>query len=808
MSKLKKELLIDVDDARAVGQSAIFDDIRITVLTDRMIRIEVDGERTFEDAPTEKIWHRAFEKSDYNVIENSKFIIVTTKSASFKIDKNKRKLKSVKLLGGEVVTNFKKGNLKGTCRTLGGTRGRRKLEDGIISRSGVAILDDSSSLTYDGYGEIREREHDTLDIYVFAYGNKYREAVRDLYRLTGEAPLIPRFALGNWWSRYKAYTQEEYLSLMDDFITKDIPITVATVDMDWHLVENIPKKYRTKEMNPWDATGWTGYTWNKELFPDYKKFLKELHDRNLRVTLNLHPAHGVRAYEDMYMDMALELGVDYRNEDPVRFDLTDPEFVNAYFSILHHPYEKDGVDFWWIDWQQGNKTNLRGLDPLYVLNHYHYLDNARGVKRGLILSRYAGIGSHRYPLGFSGDTTTNWKCLKFQPYFTATSSNVGYTWWSHDIGGHMGGAKDDELYARWIQLGVFSPIMRLHSTSNDIMGKEPWNYSKPIERIAEGYLRFRHSLIPYIYTMNMRTHKDGLALIEPLYYTNPDDERAYRFKNEFMFGSELLVAPITSPTDRRTLTAPVKVFLPKGRWTDIFTGQVYNGNTVVEMNRGIDNIPVLAKEGAIIPLAEQGKILSSVDNPETMRLLVYKGTGEFTLYEDDGETYEYRNGRFATRKFAIDNSHDRMSFTIFPTEGDINVTPEKRKYIVTFSDIIRYVRAEIRINDSVIASELSAKNGVIEYEAELLPTDKLIIKLIGAVTRGNGKLSENIMRIFSRYQYSNIIKTQLYKEFKGVESPALLKSKIEDFTIGNAHRRLCSQLKELLGMEFDIKRSK
>ena len=208
------------------------------------------------------------------------------------------------------------------------------------------------------------------------------------------------------------------------------------------------------------------------------------------------------------------------------------------------------------------------------------------------------------------------------------------------------------------------------------------------------------------------------------------------------------------------------------------------------------------------PLAEQGKILSSVDNPETMRLLVYKGTGEFTLYEDDGETYEYRNGRFATRKFAIDNSHDRMSFTIFPTEGDINVTPEKRKYIVTFSDVIRYVRAEIRINDSVIASELSSKNGVIEYEAELLPTDKLIIKLIGAVTRGNGKLSENIMRIFSRYQYSNIIKTQLYKEFKGVESPALLKSKIEDFTIGNAHRRLCSQLKELLDMEFDIKRSK
>lgn len=115
--------------------------------------------------------------------------------------------------------------------------------------------------------------------------------------------------------------------------------------------------------------------------------------------------------------------------------------MEAYFEYLHHPYENEGVDFWWIDWQQGKKSSLKGLDPLWALNHYHYLDNCRGGKRGMILSRFAQAGSQRYPLGFSGDTTINWNCLRFQPYSTAAAANIGYTWWSHDIGGHMRGKR-------------------------------------------------------------------------------------------------------------------------------------------------------------------------------------------------------------------------------------------------------------------------------------------------------------------------------------------------------------------------------
>ena len=127
------------------------------------------------------------------------------------------------------------------------------------------------------------------------------------------------------------------------------------------------------------------------------------------------------------------MGIDPASEIAVQFDPADPHFMEVYLKDLHHPLEEEGVDFWWIDWQQGTVTKVPGLDPLWMLNHYHYLDSSWKGNRSLTFSRYAGVGSHRYPVGFSGDTVISWESLAFQPYFTNTASNVGYGWWSHDI---------------------------------------------------------------------------------------------------------------------------------------------------------------------------------------------------------------------------------------------------------------------------------------------------------------------------------------------------------------------------------------
>lgn len=144
------------------------------------------------------------------------------------------------------------------------------------------------------------------------------------------------------------------------------------------------------------------------------------------------------------------------SKQPIPFHIADKRFVKNYFELLHHSMEDQGVDFWWIDWQQGEKSEMKGLDPLPWLNHLHYMDSGRRGTRNLIYSRWGGLGNHRYPIGFSGDTLVYWTALQFQPYMTATASNVLYGWWSHDIGGHMGGETEPELYARWVQFGALS----------------------------------------------------------------------------------------------------------------------------------------------------------------------------------------------------------------------------------------------------------------------------------------------------------------------------------------------------------------
>ncbi len=564
---------------------------------------------------------------------------------------------------------------------------------------------------------------------------------------------------------------------MQRFTDSEIPVTVATIDMDWHWVdikkqfgkeisEFIKKSrkvdgFKNNVMATFQSSGWTGYSWNTDLFPDYKEFLQTLQDSNFKVTVNLHPCDGVRFFEDMYKEFAEFMGIDPESKKTIEFDISDKKFTEGYFKFIHNKYEEEGVDFWWIDWQQGVKSPVKGLDPLWWLNHYHSLDIARNGKRPLILSRYAGIGSHRYPLGFSGDTIVVWSALDFQPYFTANASNIGYSWWSHDIGGHHMGKRDDELYIRWLQFGVFSPINRLHSTSNEFLGKEPWKFSKDTEKNATEYLRLRHRLIPYIYTMNMLTHRDSRPLMEPMYYEYPENDDAYNVPNEYMFGTELIAAPITEKLSRKTLTASAEVWLPEGRYTDIFTGRIYNGNKKLKMFRDLSSIPVLAKEGAIIPLATDDRT-NNWKNPEDMEILIYRGNGKFRLYEDDGETMNYKNGAFAETQFDVTEENEDVIFTINPAEGDLSVIPEKPRYTLSFKDITDSEKIFVTLDGKRIPFEQSKQNGTLVITAEISPTEKFRVTMRGIKAKVNPPKKEMLTDLLSKVQGSNNAKMVLY----------------------------------------------
>ncbi|WP_051226773.1 glycoside hydrolase family 31 protein [Butyrivibrio sp. MC2013] len=677
------------------------DNYRFTMLTSRLIRMEYSPSGLFLDSPSQVVINRRFDPVSFDVREENGRIVISTQDLIINYDKKAFSSEGlvVRLRNGCSISDAgwhfgdKIRDLGGTARTLDGADGEIEIGPGILSRDGFTILDDSRSAYIGDDSWIHPREEeDSHDIYFFGYGRDYEGCLKDYFELTGYPALLPRYALGNWWSRFYRYSEDSYNKLLDDFAREDIPFSVAVMDMDWHIVDT-PEGY---------GTGWTGFSWNKELFPDPQSFVKSLHERGMKVTLNLHPADGIRAFEDCYEDVCKELGADPKEKKTFDFVVTDKNFMDAYFKGAIAPLEKEGVDFWWLDWQQGSHSGIEGVDALWMLNHLHFMDMASSEKRPMIFSRFAGPGSHRYPIGFSGDSVCSWKSLEFQPRFTATASNIGYSWWSHDIGGHMGGKRDNELTVRWVQFGVFSPIMRLHSTSNEFYSKEPWTFPVMERTILDDFLRLRHRLIPYIYTMNVLTHKAGIPLIRPIYYEN-DCFPAYEFPGEYLFGSEMLVAPITSQMDPETLTAAVETWIPDGTYYDYFTGQIIRGGKRL-MRRSLGTIPVLVKAGGIIPMASDISCNEPEAIPAELDLEIFAGAeGEFTLIEDKGQ--KDPSGAFMTT--------------------DIRYTPQNVDAVITIgsSSSIRR-RYNIRLrgagepNKVILSSASGEKELVFEYDNE------------------------------------------------------------------------------------------
>ena len=766
---------------------------RFTVLTPQLIRMEYSTENIFEDRASQTAFHRDFDKVEFETYQQNGNLLIKTKELilTYKTGEEfSHDTLSVKLIN-EPATKWCFGdeieNIGGTARTLDMVNGARTLSDGVCSRFGVAVIDDSDSMMLDDDGWISLRTANAKDIYFFGYGYNYRGAVSDFMRLTGVPPLLPAYALGNWWSRYYEYTQESYTELMEQFKQADIPFSVGVIDMDWHTVdvpEDIIEDFEKDfvKINPYHQFGWTGYSWNEKLFPDYKAFLKNLKERNLHTALNLHPAMGVRAHESMYDEMAKASGIDPKSKKRVPLDIVNPEAMENYFDIIHHPYESEGVDFWWMDWQQGtnywwihglnydeSKRNpLEKVDPLWMLNHLHILDITRDGKRPMFFSRYAGPGSQRYPVGFSGDTMITWDSLRFQPYFTATASNIGYCWWSHDIGGHMSGYRDDELVNRWMQLGVFSPINRLHSTKGQFMCKEPWTLGDETAKTATKWLRLRHQLFPYIYTMNYRTHTQCLPLVEPMYYLYPKCSAAYEVPTQFMFGTELMIAPITEPNNKIDNLGRAEVWLPKGDWFDFETGRHYlsEKGRRMEVFRDNSSYPIFAKAGAIVPMCSHYEHDNRIINDENIELFVFPGNNNsFTLYEDAGEYSDYKNGAYATTEFEL-NYGEKAVFTINPAKGDLSLIPAKRNYKIHLRGFNENVNVQVMVDgEKLNCSECINSNNTITLEISainVLSEIKVVVTGDQLIT-DNGNINNLIYDLLCKSQLAFGRKDAIYK---------------------------------------------
>lgn len=785
-------------------------EVRFTVLSKNLIRIEYDRDAQFEDRATQSVINRVFDETEFSV-ENSEYETVI-KTSDLELTYRPESGFTPQGLFIKVICMPENpiwhfgdvlNTLKGTYRTLDGAGDPHPLEsielgDGVCSREGYSILDDSKSLVVLEDGWIEPRKKDVFDLYFFGFGHDYIGATKALYQLTGMPPLLPNYVFGNWWSRFYNYSQSGYQNLMTSFTNKDIPFTVAVIDMDWHWSRGAGGK-------PWYET-WTGYSWNTELFPDPKEFLNWLHDHNLHPALNLHPAKGIQDHEDMYEEMALALGIDPASKKPVEFQPANKDFWEPYFNIVHHPHEDAGVDFWWMDWQQGTSTDMPGLDPLWALNHFHSLDCERGDKRPMFFSRYSGPGSQRFYVGFSGDTQSSWEVLSYEVMFTATAANIGYPYWSHDVGGFHGGVRDDELYARWVQFGAFSPISRLHSSDNDFMSKEPWHFGAAAEKAASLALRMRHAMFPYLYTMNHRTHTEGLPLCMPLYYLHPEEENAYRYKNEYYFGSEMIFSPITEKCNPVTKLAKNKLWLPEGKWIDYNSGLIYEGGRELTVYRCLRDFPLFCKAGAIFPLNIYTDKSNKQDGCGGRDIYIYPGADNtFTLYEDEGVNNRYLDGHFATTEFSIKWTDTRAEFKISPAKGDTLLLPEARDYFLRFVAFSKNATVTIRSGDNKTLSYKCYFQGVANTLEFAISDVSTIHGMEIVIEDKNGLMSANdcvSKRFFDRIlqsQISNNDKMKLYKIL--TESKYNLAQRYMELSkCTNIEPELIDALKELLNL--------
>ena len=732
---------------------------RFTVLTPQLIRMEWAEDGLFEDRATFGVVNRKLPVPAYKVRRSGKGVTISTGGLPL-VYKGPGKFDGKTLradfrLNGKKVTwtpdSTPEGNLLGTTRTLDGCDGEQVADPfdlGVVSRDGWAVLDESGRHLFvpvesDWKQWVAEpRDGDRQDLYLFAYGHDYKGAVRDFTKIAGRIPLPPKYAFGYWWCRYWQYSDYELVDLARHFKDLDIPADVMIIDMDWHETW-APDEYPGLKDESGEGLGWTGYTWKKEFFPNPENLLTTLHNFGLKTSLNIHPASGIQVYEEPYERFVKDYlsrtsdydgPKNYRKEDGtpayVPFRMDQIAWADAYMNSVMHPFEKQGVDFWWLDWQQYRQSRyVKGLSNTFWLNYTFFQDMVRqsegeGLKarRPMIYHRWGGIGSHRYQVGFSGDTYATWKVLGYLPWFTATAANVGYGYWGHDIGGHQQprgvNETDPELYTRWLQGGVFTPIFKTHSTKNMSMEKRFWVFPDHFDAMRAA-IRLRYTLSPYIYTAAREAYDTGISLCRPLYYDYPEADEAYTWKEEFLFGNDILATVVAAPADKVTGLAAREMWFPEeDDWFDVATGALYRGGTTAGLSYTIDENPWFVKAASVIPLApEDIHSLQEVSNVARLLVAPGDGTSSTVLYEDDGATQAY-SANYCTTKISLQAEPGRKTLVVAPREGSYDGAPATRHIRVEFASVLP--PTSVRVNGKVVPYDRFAGDGQWTYDGSEL----------------------------------------------------------------------------------------
>ena len=674
---------------------------RFTVITEGIIRCEYSADETFVDAPTLLANRTGFSPCAGTVSDGC--VTICTGKIRLSYTENGKPFEkenlSAQITCGDFCCDWYFGkpqtkNLKGTLVTLDGVDGFRDTPDGLISRDGWVVIDDSGSpVLSDGWIANRSENH-KQDIYLLAYGLDYKQALRDFAVLSGDFALPRKYFFGSWYSRWWAYTEDDFRKIVDEYEEHGFPLDILVMDMDWHYsdwhyAEGDPKP-TYGHGHAGGNLGWSGYSWQRRYLPHAEELLRELAEKGIRVTLNDHPADGVRDTDEVYPGFAADMGLNAEKKENIPFNAGDQKYMEAFFRNAHHHFEEQGVSFWWLDWQQDylfpEVPGVKGLSHLPWLNRLYFENSRREGRRGQSFSRWGGFGDHKHPAYFSGDCVSTWEALAYEVQMTVSAANAGCFWWSHDIGGFQDVTKSDELYVRWVQFGAVSAALRLHMCGEENFDRRPWTWGERACGVMREMFRLRSRLFPYIYSSAYRSAKEALPLLKPMYYENPETEEAYRYPDQYYFGPDMIASPVTEKGAGQDCTAEKEIYLPDGIWYDWFSGARFAGSTTVTVSSPLETFPLFVRGNAGIVSQPYTNRMASAPLQELILTVFDGGEGTHTtfLYEDDGESCCEENGAFLKTEIETVREADRLILRFRPSGNGFSSLPEKRNLTLIF----------------------------------------------------------------------------------------------------------------------------
>lgn len=712
-----------------------FDNYKFTILTNGLISVRAsDVNRGDYNYNFDNVAFDVEQSGNQLTVSTDAYRLLYIKGDGDIRNKIKIEFKKNDSLIIESISQSDQKNLGGLIRSVDRFDGKIEYEEydinspskeidipkGLLSKQGWTVLKVMGDELIHG-----DVEGDSQELFIFCYGDNYKKVLSDFTNLNGNIPLLPKWSLGNWFSRYQPLSDQDYKDIVTRFRSEKIPIDVIVPDMNWHI------------------DGWFGTRYDSIKFPDMNNFLNWTNENGLHVGFNHHPGavirDDIRAQEFLkrvnmdYDSLLVSSEKQYQEskwefiKNALFYGEGNSKHIEPFFDVFLKPIMNEGLDFHWVD----------GSPSIKNLKEYYNLTEQHSNKRAIVLTRQVAgsFDNHKYPIGFSGDSYISWESLKFNVELTVKGSNLG-VYWSHDIGGHMEGHKMDnssELFSRWIQSGVMSPFNRLHATGGVdwdtrlVHNRKPWDWGEKVLSSARKAMQLKYKLMPYTYSLNRKAFDEGLIMCYGMYFDYPKNPESFEYSNEqYMYGSSMLFAPITdAASDGNGMEgiASKKVWIPKGLWYDYFSGEKIQGPTEILVSKSIDEFPLFVKEGAIIPMAEYmdytgqkplNKLIIECYQPSKI------SNSSFRLYEDDGKTLAYKEDKFRWTDIEYNyKAVNGSTIVINEAVGDFDGAVTERNYQV----IVKGITTKID-KISVNGLELSVEKWNLEKSILTINTDK------------------------------------------------------------------------------------